>query len=187
VTESKWIPEPGGTNKPPAEIPEIIIIVEPPPIPDPGPWPELDPDIWGTGPEPPYGGGFTDPIYEVVGNQDWLVNESTGLHFDGQILVGNGALNVTEMSMADVAGQFAAGQIAAVIPVTSGSDLSAGSVLVAGGAEGTVAVDPIGGLAANGISVVGGSGLSPTLADSITRRARGNGVARAGAGMLGFR
>ena len=132
--------------------------------------------------EPPYGGGFTDPKYALDPAGDWLINPGSGLQFDGHILVAGGALNATEIPIAEVAGQ-----VAPVIPVTSGSEVTAGAVLVAGGVDGGVSPETLGGPASGGISIVGGSGLSPTLAESIARRSAGNPAPRTGARLPGSR
>jgi hypothetical protein len=154
---------------------------------DPGWWQKSVKPAWPKKPGPDPWGPIelvADPssIIHVAEGTDWLVNEATGLLFDGAVVgpTGSVPMNIVATQVAGVAsaGGSPVTSTGAVVRLTAGSEVAAGSVGLMGpaGVGAAVGLRPI----AAGIGVVGGAGLSAALQANVKN------VDAAQAGFLGM-
>ena len=132
-------------------------------------WPEL---VKPRYPKPTLvkpGGGYTDPVDEILTaglpysliketeGQDWITNAGTGLVFDGQVIGETGAVDAALVHVAEVSADMGG----VTLPVAAGSGLATDQVLVAAPGS-TLAFAGSEQLGA-GVVLVGSAGLNPTV------------------------
>jgi hypothetical protein len=122
-----------------------------------------------------------ESLATMQSGEDWLVNPSTALRFEGEVIGAGGRVGLAVVSSAAAAAALAEGGVP--VNVHAGSDLAQGSLLVARTNDNLNQSSLA--QATGMMNIVGSSGLNPALAQNFEAlRQPGTGIARVGGKLI---